>query len=91
MASPQIANRRETERVPVNRQVELTTARAAGDFFDGTVIDFSEFGLRVFTRRFLSRGDRVTVHWGQRRLTGVVVHSIPQGNGLSVGIQLASR
>jgi len=82
-------DRREAERVSVTRSVELTTARAANDYFDATVVDFSERGLSVFTRRLLSKGERVTVHWGQRRLVGMVVHCRPDQNGTIVGISLA--
>ena len=84
------ANRRQVERIPVNRSVELTTARAVNDYFDGTLLDFSERGLRVFTRRLVSKGDRITVHWGQRRLVGVVVHSQSEQNGLIIGVCLAT-
>jgi len=88
-AAHAIANRRALERIPVNRSVEITTARAANDYFDATVTDFSESGLRIFTRRLLVKGERVTVHWGQRRLVGVVVHTRPEQNGVTVGIHLS--
>jgi hypothetical protein len=89
MAAPAIANRRTLERIPVNRSVEMTTARAANDFFEATVTDFSENGVRVFTRRMLSKGERVIVHWGQRRLVGIVVYCRPESNGLTAGINLS--
>ena len=90
MASPAIANRRAADRIPVNRSVELTTARAANDYFDATVTDFSENGVRLFTRRLLAKGERVTVHWGQRRLVGVVVYCRPEQSGSTVGINLSA-
>ena len=88
MAAHAIANRRTLDRIPVNRSVEMTTARAANDYFDATVMDFSDNGVRIFTRRLLVKGERVTVHWGQRRLVGVVVHSRPEQNGVTAGISL---
>ena len=90
MAAPAIANRRALDRIPVNRSVEVTTARAANDYFDATVTDFSDSGVRIFTRRMLAKGERVTVHWGQRRLVGVVVYCRPEQNGLIAGINLAA-
>jgi hypothetical protein len=69
--------------------VEVTTARAANDYFDATVTDFSDTGLRIFTRRLLAKGERVTVHWGQRRLVGVVVYSRAEQNGVMAGISLS--
>ena len=89
MAAHAVANRRTQERIPVNRSVELTTARAANDYFDATVTDFSESGVRIFTRRLLVKGERVTVHWGQRRLVGVVAYSRPEQSGVTVGINLS--
>jgi len=89
MAAPATANRRTLERIPVNRSVEVTRARAANDFFDATVTDFSESGVRIFTRRLLSKGERVVVHWGQRRLIGMVVYCRSEQNGMTVGINLS--
>jgi PilZ domain len=87
MAFQTAVNRREVERIVVNRPVEVTTSRGASDYFDGTLMDYSDKGLRFFTRRLLSKGERVTVHWGQRRLVGIVVYCNSEQNGLIVGLQ----
>lgn len=74
----------------MNRAIELTTPAVTSDFAAGTLLDCSERGLRIFTRRLLWKGERVTVHWGQRRLPGTVVYSQPAHNGVIAGIKLSA-
>lgn len=74
----------------MNRAIELTTHFATSDYAAGTLLDCSERGLRVFTRRLLWKGERVTIHWGQRRLPGTVVYSQSAHNGVIAGIKLSA-
>ena len=91
MASQEIAERRELERFPVMRSVELTTSRAPNDHFPGRILDFSEHGLRISTGRLIQKGEMLTVHWGHTRLAGKVVHCRPQKNGSVFGISLSAK
>ena len=91
MASEAIAERRHLERFPVMRSVELTTSRAPHDHFPGTILDFSEHGLRIFTGRLIQKTETVTVHWGHTHLVGKVVHSRQQKNGSVFGISVSAN
>jgi hypothetical protein len=90
MAPEPNANRRELERFPVVRSVQLTTSRAGSESFEGTIVDFTERGLRVSTTRQLDNGEQITVHWGHRRLVGTVVHWQLGPTGFVAGISLAA-
>lgn len=74
----------------MNRAIELTTPAVSSDYAPGTLLDCSERGLRIFTRRLLWKGERLTVHWGQRRLPGTVVYSQSAHNGVIAGIKLSA-
>jgi hypothetical protein len=84
-----IADRREQERFPIQRSVEMATSQAVGDCLDATILDFSEQGLRVSTKGLLNKGESITVHWGNRRLVGRVVHCCYEQSGTTAGIRLA--
>ena len=84
-----IADRRELERFPVTRSVELTTTQP-GDSFEATIVDFTERGLRILTARQLADGERLTVQWGQRQLVGTVIYCQLGARGFLVGISVAA-
>ena len=46
----------------MNCAIELTTQVVANDYSAGTLLNCSERGLRIFTRRLLWKGERVTVY-----------------------------
>ena len=89
MTPEAIADRRDQDRFPVQRSVEMKT-RAVGDYLDATILDFSEQGLRISTKGLLNKGERITVHWGQRHLVGTVVHCCYDQSGATAGISLAT-
>src|SRR5690242_8922499 len=80
MTSEAIAERRELDRFPVQRSVEVTNG-AINDLLDATILDYSEQGLRVSTKGLLNKGERITVHWGGRHLVGKVVHCCYEQTG----------
>lgn len=86
MAPETDADRRELERFPITRSVELT--RAGNESFEATIVDFSERGLRIATTRQLADGERIAVQWGQRKLVGTVVHCRLGATGFLAGISL---
>jgi hypothetical protein len=83
-------DRRETERFPVQRSVEVTTSEDASDYLTATIVDFSEQGLRVTTQGLLNKGEQIIVHWGNRRLTGKVAHCCYEQSGTTAGINLST-
>jgi len=85
MTYESIADRRELDRFPIRRSVEVTT-RAVNDCLDATILDFSEHGLRVSTKGLLNKGERITVHWGGRHRVGKVVHCCYEQSGATAGI-----
>jgi len=87
MALETTANRREAERFPVNRSVEIASL---GDYVDATILDYSEQGVRVSTKGLLNKGERIIVHWGGHRLVGNVVHCCYEQSGTTAGIRLST-
>lgn len=84
-----IVDRRELERFPVARSVDVTTSQL-NESFEATIVDFTERGLRISTTRQLANGEPITVSWGQRRLVGTVVYCQLGLTGFLVGISLAA-
>lgn len=89
MTSQSSAERRELDRFPVQRSVEVTNG-AVNALLDATILDFSEQGLRVSTKGLLNKGECITVHWGGRHLVGKVVHCCYEQTGTTAGISLAA-
>ena len=77
--------------MPINRPIEFTLQRAPNNYFDATAVDYSAGGMRLFTSRNLLTGDRITVHWGQRKLAGSVAYCVREGSQFSVGVKLAAQ
>lgn len=90
MSSGVLSNRRE-ERIPINRAIEFTVQRYPNNYVEAMAMDYSEGGIRLSTDRQLLMGDRITVYWGQRKLTGSVAYCRVEGNRYSVGVKLAGR
>ena len=75
----------------MNRSIEFTVQRYPNNYCDGTALNYSPGGMQLLTNRNLLTGDRITVYWGQRKLSGSVAYCLRSGSQFSVGVKLAAR
>ncbi len=75
-------------RVDISRCIEVTRASEPSDFLEATVLNLCRTGLQLAVDRRFERAERLTVYWGQRRLSGSVVYCRQAAGGFRVGVKL---